>query len=202
MSNNQYQKEATHAAILESALAVFSRKGFQDTTIKEIHENAGCNALTVFRHFQDKETLFYSVVEAYKDIKVDPADLQIAIDPQDLEGSLRRLSNLYFHLLFTNLDILRIFINESAFFPSIQKEAWFISPVLQRHFSRALAEAGLQKLPPHISELFIGYVTKLCLEFNTHDRIWDYTGKLLESFEGKMHRQIVFLCDVIQSLSA
>lgn len=200
MRSKPSRKETTHAAILESALRVFSRKGYRDATIKEIHQRAGCNALTVFRHFQDKETLFYCVVARYKNLPFQPSALRTVLSPERLEEGLRELANGYFRILFENLDILRIFINECPYFPALKEDAWFIAPQLQSHFAAALEKAGLSQ-DRHITQLFVGYITKLCLEFNTHERIWDYSDQLLASFSAKMERQTRFLAHVIRSLS-
>lgn len=198
MSTNQSLKETTHRNILVSALKVFSHKGYNDATIKEIHELAGCNALTVFRHFKDKESLFYSVVEAYKDIRADSLDVYILIDSTDPEPALRQLAEVYFKIIFIdNLDILRIFINECTAFPALRKDAWFISPVLMEDFMRRISAVGFAAEPRH-AELFVGYVTRLCLEFNTHDRVWDYSEALLDTFNQKMGREVVLMADMMQ----
>ncbi|WP_052947891.1 TetR/AcrR family transcriptional regulator [Aneurinibacillus tyrosinisolvens] len=48
----------TRDKILDSAVQVFSQKGFQASTIREIARSAGVNDLTVYRHFESKEKLF------------------------------------------------------------------------------------------------------------------------------------------------
>jgi AcrR family transcriptional regulator len=48
----------TRDKILDSAVQVFSQKGFQASTIREIARSAGVNDLTVYRHFENKEKLF------------------------------------------------------------------------------------------------------------------------------------------------
>ena len=41
----------TEARILDSAVNLFSRKGYKNTSIKEIARKAQVNSLTVFRYF-------------------------------------------------------------------------------------------------------------------------------------------------------
>lgn len=53
----------TEERIMDSAVSVFSRKGYQNSSIKEIAQKANVNSLTVFRHFHDKESLFLQAVE-------------------------------------------------------------------------------------------------------------------------------------------
>ena len=61
----------TRSMILESALREISRKGFSDATIRQIAQNAKVTALTIFRHFTDKENLFASVIKEYSHMNID-----------------------------------------------------------------------------------------------------------------------------------
>ena len=54
-----------HEKILQSALVVFSAKGYSAATIKDISRHAGCNTVTIFHHFEDKLGLFFQVVERF-----------------------------------------------------------------------------------------------------------------------------------------
>jgi AcrR family transcriptional regulator len=49
--------EERREAILEAALAVFSRKGFSGTTTKDIAREAGVSEALLYRHFPSKEDL-------------------------------------------------------------------------------------------------------------------------------------------------
>ena len=60
------RKEATIArseAILESAIDVFSERGFYEADVGEIAERANVGKGTVYNHFENKQKLFLSVVE-------------------------------------------------------------------------------------------------------------------------------------------
>lgn len=52
----------TREKILESARGIFVEKGYQATTIREVAQKAEVNDLTVYRHFQNKEKLFYEMM--------------------------------------------------------------------------------------------------------------------------------------------
>jgi AcrR family transcriptional regulator len=54
---------ATQQAILESALAAFTRSGYDGTGVREIAQGAGVTAMMVNRYFGSKEQLFAEVVE-------------------------------------------------------------------------------------------------------------------------------------------
>jgi TetR/AcrR family transcriptional repressor of mexJK operon len=52
------------AAILEAGKRLFPTKGFEGTSMDAIAAEAGVSKLTVYSHFQDKETLFQEVLKA------------------------------------------------------------------------------------------------------------------------------------------
>jgi TetR/AcrR family transcriptional regulator len=53
--------------LIETALDVFSRKGFDGATTKEIAVAAGVTEAIVFRHFPNKQALYTAVVQAKRD---------------------------------------------------------------------------------------------------------------------------------------
>src|ERR1700685_2815368 len=58
--------------LIETALDVFSRKGFDGATTKEIAVEAGVTEAIIFRHFPNKQALYTAVVQA----KRDPAEVE------------------------------------------------------------------------------------------------------------------------------
>ena len=58
--------------LIETALDVFSRKGFDGATTKEIAIEAGVTEAIIFRHFPTKQALYTAVVQA----KRDPAEIE------------------------------------------------------------------------------------------------------------------------------
>jgi AcrR family transcriptional regulator len=55
----------TKDRILETALKLFSKKGYLGATTKEIAKEAGIAEVTLFRHFPSKEKLFEEVLNTY-----------------------------------------------------------------------------------------------------------------------------------------
>src|SRR5260370_3058520 len=49
--------------LLETALDLFSRKGFEGTTTKEIAAAAGVTEAIIFRHFPNKQALYKAVLD-------------------------------------------------------------------------------------------------------------------------------------------
>jgi TetR/AcrR family transcriptional regulator of autoinduction and epiphytic fitness len=51
--------------ILDTAIEVFSKKGFDSSTIDEIAETAGISKRTIYNHFQSKEKLIQDIVSDF-----------------------------------------------------------------------------------------------------------------------------------------
>lgn len=72
------------AAILEAGKRLFPKQGFDGTSMDAIAAEAGVSKLTVYSHFNDKETLFKSVIEAKCEEQLPPG-----LFLPDLEGPIR-----------------------------------------------------------------------------------------------------------------
>ena len=62
--------------LIETALDVFSRKGFDGATTKEIAAEAGVTEAIIFRHFPTKQALYTAIVQATRE----PAELEAWIE--------------------------------------------------------------------------------------------------------------------------
>lgn len=79
--------ETMHERILHSALEIFSDKGYFAATIKDISNRAGCNTVTIFRHFEDKMGLFLQVVERYHKFEFDAEALNLKLSYKFLKNN-------------------------------------------------------------------------------------------------------------------
>ena len=61
-SSRTVQKEATRAAILQSALLVFSERGFDGSSTRDIAAHAGVHHALIKYHFGNKDTLWRAAV--------------------------------------------------------------------------------------------------------------------------------------------
>jgi len=53
-----HRKAITRERILQAAMALFSQRGFEHTTVTQIAKRAGVSRASIFWHFGDKATLF------------------------------------------------------------------------------------------------------------------------------------------------
>jgi AcrR family transcriptional regulator len=80
--------------LLEAALELFSRKGYQGTTTKEIASAAGVTEAIIFRHFPTKQDLYSAVLDLKHEsgeIEAVMAQWQILMDASDDRGLFRAI---------------------------------------------------------------------------------------------------------------
>lgn len=84
-ANRLKRIEAKHAAILDAALALFSRYGLHGTTVEEIARTAGVSKTNLFYYFASKEDVYVGVLSRLLDLWLEPLrEFQLDSDP--IEG--------------------------------------------------------------------------------------------------------------------
>jgi AcrR family transcriptional regulator len=151
------------AQIAEAALRVFSTKGFQRATNKDIAEEAGISPGLIYHYYKDKEDLFLSL---FRDRA---AIVQLADHPEELmslpprEG-LYLIGSSYLKMLAGpgNTALFRILISEVLRFPQISEMLYKlvisrIFAVIRDYLNRQIE---LGRLRPHNTDIatrsFIG----------------------------------------------
>lgn len=71
MSVRDRHLEQTRHCIVDAAFELFSRKGFAETTVDEIAEQAGVSRRTFFRHFPVKDAVVFHDVDEHRQAVVD-----------------------------------------------------------------------------------------------------------------------------------
>jgi AcrR family transcriptional regulator len=139
--------------IMEAALAVFSTKGFQKATNKDIAEAAGgISPGLIYHYFKDKQDLFFAILQERAPI------IQLASHPEQLmelpprEG-LALIGQGYLRVIADagNLAVFRILLSEVIRFPQISEMLY--RTAISRVFglvTRYLArQVELGRLRPH-----------------------------------------------------
>ena len=60
-SKKELRSEETKRMILKAAGKLFSEKGYDAVTMREIAKEAGCSHTTIYLYFNDKETLLHQL---------------------------------------------------------------------------------------------------------------------------------------------
>ena len=99
--------KSTQRRILKAALALFSKKGFDGVRVKEIAKASGVSVPLLCHHFQDKETLYQSVI--------DQALLRVATLGKDLLARAGSISKSLEAFISGMMEILTTDSQEIAF---------------------------------------------------------------------------------------
>jgi AcrR family transcriptional regulator len=117
MNRREASKKETKRLILKAARTLFSRKGMEECTIRDIAKKAGVSPASVVVHFKSKTALLEEALCG--DIESALSEL-VASMPEDLEllDRLMHLSKGFFRLYDKNRDLYRALIRYTAFEPA------------------------------------------------------------------------------------
>jgi AcrR family transcriptional regulator len=91
------RRQETRQRLLDAALSVFARNGYERATVDEIVREAGFSKGAFYVHFESKEDLFWAILEAR--IEAQQSALRQALDPnQPIVVNQRRLFKAVFAL--------------------------------------------------------------------------------------------------------
>ena len=142
-SRREQQKKAKRLALIEAALAVFSRVGFAAAKIDDVAEEAGVSKGTVYLYFDSKEDLFEGMVKA-KMMPMLEGAAEIAFDP-DMSATARLKQHLrFFYTKVLDSDrrqIMRLIMAEGPNFPHLAE--FYHANVLSR--GQAMINAIIQQ---------------------------------------------------------
>src|SRR3954454_15574719 len=104
--------EDRRAAILDSALEVFSRRGYNGASIDEIATAAGISKALIYEHFPSKKDLHVSLLERHvQDIFTRLAVTADTKDPGEVR--LRNGVNAFFEWAETHRDVFRLLFRDT-----------------------------------------------------------------------------------------
>jgi AcrR family transcriptional regulator len=103
---------------MEAALSLFSVKGYDGSSARDIAQMAEVNEITLFRHFGSKENLFREVLSQYAPTSMLTEQLNARLQGK-LHEDLTLLARTYLEAEYKNLDYVRIGIMEIPRNPSL-----------------------------------------------------------------------------------
>ncbi len=190
-----------HERILQSALVVFSHKGYSAATIRDISNRAECNTVTIFRHFEDKMGLFLEVVKRFHEFHFDKEYLKSKLSYMNLHNDFRIMADYFFDLTYQNIHILRIFINEGHNLEPISKYMWFIPESMKEFVEEYIEAMYLGKISAAesamITEMFLCYIIRTCLRINVHDGIQENSRQIARDAKAVMAPSVDMIVNTI-----
>ena len=181
------KSEETRGRILTAAMDLFRTRGFEETTMREIAQEAGVALGSAYYYFESKEAL---VMAFYRQAADDTHQLivQALSEKKDLPGRIRAVVDVKFRYFAPNRKFL------GALFGHAADPEHPLSPFSEEtretretdigHFDAALRESGVKipkELKPHLPRLLWMYQMGLIL-FWIYDRSPSQkrTGQLID----------------------
>ena len=153
-------EEDTRTKILQAALQLFARRGYDGTTTKDLAKSAGVAEGTLFRYFANKKAILIEVATAgWVDILTD-----LLTELSEM-GSYKAVSQVMRRRIINlrqNSDLLRVCFIEAQYHPelkeSIQTEVINkMTDVAEAFFETAMSKGIYRQMNPKIvAKVFLG----------------------------------------------
>jgi len=152
-------KESRREDILQAALTLFARQGFEATRLDDVADIAEISKGTIYLYFKNKEELFEGVVKRRITPVIKEAEAQFLADDVSSEDALRMgLKVIYGRLVGADLrQIFRLMVAEGPRFPHlteiyydsvIRRGRMVLSAVIERGVARGeFRDVGLSAYP-------------------------------------------------------
>lgn len=149
------------AAILEAAKALFVEHGYDGTSMDAIAQRAGVSKLTVYSHFQDKDSLFVEAVKAKCEEQL-PPDLFLVDLTGPLRAQLLKIARAFFALMTSDeaIGIQRVLARQLAGDSKLPMLFWEAGPRRTQ-----LALAGFLQAEVEAGQLAIDDVERAASQF-------------------------------------
>lgn len=162
--------------ILEAALNLFSKKGFDGATVDEIAAKAGVGKGTIYLYFRTKEAIFWTGVEEGLS-RLQRLFEQIAREKDYLE-QLRQMIRVFFDFVENNQDLFKILYKEHTNLPKkddVRNRLFQIHLDIQQYVTCLIQEGIAQNIlrqgePKYFSAAFIGILSQLAFHWLLNDR--------------------------------
>lgn len=175
MSRSRLTGEKRREQILDSAVAVFGRKGFEGTTTRELASEAGVSEAMIFRFFPDKAALYRAIIDRFIASSGDPFPHRAAEAGEDhavlsglaenLIGSMEKEPVFVRLLLYSALEghaLSRLFL---------EARILKVTRTLARYLARRMEEGALRDAPPlPAARAFLGMACNYALMNNLYGR--------------------------------
>ncbi len=137
--NEETTIKTVEERILDAAMVIFSKNGYNGATTIKIAEKAGVNEITIFRKFKSKENLLKSVIEKNLMETLEKLDHILCMEKNtDIEVCIKTLGITLNQFLDERMDFIFMMVTEGRKRPEIMG--------LFTQFRRKLIE--------HLSEYF------------------------------------------------
>ncbi|RST77004.1 TetR/AcrR family transcriptional regulator [Siminovitchia acidinfaciens] len=115
VSKQESRSEQTKKEILLAAEKLFSKKGFDTVTIREIAKEAGCSHTTIYLYFKDKMALLHQLsMPPLQELKKQIEDVLFR-DALSAEDNIRKISRKFIQFCLQNRNMYTLlFVTEAT----------------------------------------------------------------------------------------
>jgi AcrR family transcriptional regulator len=158
--------KSTEERIKAAARAVFTKKGYQATKVRDIAAEADINLSLVNYYFRSKEKLFQFVMAEVVTKLITAVTLILNNEQLTVQQKVEQVANHYIDLLLKNPDfplfmVNEIFVGTDDLFKDQRKDA-----VFQSHFFKQLAALQKEgKLSIHPIQLMVNLIGFVVMPF-------------------------------------
>lgn len=153
-------EEDTRTKILQAALQLFAKRGFDGTTTKDLAKSAGVAEGTLFRYFANKKAILIEVatagwVEILTELLTELSEM----------GSYKAVSQVMRRRMFNmrkNSDLMRVCFIEAQYHPELKENIQAevidkMTDVAEAFFETAMSKGIYRKMNPKIvAKVFLG----------------------------------------------
>jgi AcrR family transcriptional regulator len=169
------QRDETEASILDSAVTVFSAKGYAAATVSDIVQSSGISRGAFYLYYQDKKDVFRELVRR---AVADCYDV-VPIKDGTLRERIRQSTRLHLEAYQRNRGILRCLFEVSTVEPEFgdlhnRYRTEFVERI-ERHLYRAGKAGRCRPLDPKVTAFSLGCMIGgvaymwLCADFRPYD---------------------------------
>jgi AcrR family transcriptional regulator len=150
-NRQQARSEETRQAILAAAEQLFSQRGYDAVTMREIARDAGCSHTAIYLYFKDKEALLHQL--ALGPLGGLRRDLEAILQDGALEPAerLRRMCRTFLHFGLTRRNSYSVLFMARAGRVDVAEPALPVN-ALRNHLFALLRQAVASFLPDGLSE--------------------------------------------------
>jgi AcrR family transcriptional regulator len=166
------RKARTRHELLGAAVRVLSDKGFHDTKIADIAEEADVGVGTFYLHFDTKDALFDALVdETVRRLKSATDDAERgARDPID---RIRRANTAFCRFTYENREVFRIVFGHAAAYHDVIRRAQdLFAADIERNIRDGIASGALVPVPTAVAaQAVVGMATQILSWWTEHPEV-------------------------------
>ncbi|WP_439100807.1 TetR/AcrR family transcriptional regulator [Congregibacter sp.] len=128
----QERAEATRASLIEAGKLLFSERGFDAVSVRDLEEEAGVKRNILAYHFDDKETLWKASADAIFNVMRSEFDQRLAIMREVAErDALAFIVRFYVYFNARHPELSRLMSQEAT------RHSWRIEYLIENHIRRS-----------------------------------------------------------------